>query len=101
MQSVWPTATASPSSTKGAAPGSGRLGQRLRVRAEEGQEEELLLARREPAGVVAERFQVGALLRRRSVGDQLDGTPDGRVDRRGGGAVAALDQRAELVDDGL
>src|SRR5204862_4498879 len=69
---------------------------------EEREQEQLLLARGEALRLVAELVQVRRRpLRPCAVRDQLDGPPDGRIDRSGRAAVAALDQVAELVDDGL
>ena len=77
------------------------LEQLLGVRAEHRDEDELLLARRETLRLLPDVLRGHGILRelpgRR---EELDGTLDRRVDRLGRLAVAALDELAELVDDG-
>ena len=76
-----------------------RAEQRLRLVAVEREQEQLLLARRQPLGVLAElveRLRLGRLVQ--AVAEQLHGSLDGRVDLGRRGAVAPLDQVTELVD---
>ena len=82
-------------------PRANDLQQLLGVRAEHRDEDELLLARSEPLGLLADvlgRHGILAELRTRS--EELDRALDGRVDRLRSHAVAALHELAELVDDG-
>ena len=79
-----------------------RAQQRLRLLAEQREQDELLLARREAFRLLRARPRPSAgrrpAARRRS--SERDGACDGRVDRARRRAVAALDERPELVDDG-
>src|SRR5712691_305884 len=71
-----------------------RTQQRLRLLAEEAEQEQLLLARRQPLGLVAQLVERRhRILDRLRVGPQRDGATHGRVDGAGRRAIAALDQR--------
>ena len=79
-----------------------RLQERLGLLAEEREQEQLLFARGEPGRVVPDRVEVGRrLLWRGRLGDERDGTLDGRVDLARRRAEAAVEQGAQLVDDRL
>ena len=79
-----------------------RAQERLGLFPEQRQEQELLLARREPLRLVAnvvefDRLVLGLCLS----GDQGNGSPDRFVDLLGRRAEPSFEQVAELVDDGL
>ena len=77
-----------------------RAQQRLGVVAEERDQDELLLARRKPLGLLAHVLGRGRVVfQRHAVGEERDRPLDGRVDRAGRPAEAALDECPKLVDD--
>ena len=79
-----------------------RSQQRLGVLAEEREQEQLLLARGETLGLVAELGQVRRRLFLGQVaGDEVDRAADAFVDRDRRRSVPAADQRAELVHNDL
>ena len=79
-----------------------RAQERLGVLAEQREQEQLLLARGEALGFVAQLGEVRhRLLLRQVAGNELDRAQNAFVDRRRRSAVPAGDQRAELVHDHL
>ena len=77
------------------------LQQLLGVRSEHRDEDELLLARSQALGLLADVFGRHRILRElHARREELDRALDGRVDRLRRHAVAALHELAELVDDG-
>src|SRR4029453_11087551 len=85
-----------------ARPVANRAQERLRLLAEQGQQQELLLACRETFRLVADVVENDGLVRRRRVPcDQRDCTLPGCVDLARRRSEAPLEQVAKLVDDGL
>ena len=78
-----------------------RFEQRSRLLAEEGEQQQLLVARSQALGFVAQPLQVDGLRFGDAVGKQLRRTADGRIDRSRRRPVVARDQPAELVDHRL
>ena len=78
-----------------------RAQERLGLVAEEREQEQLLLARGKTLRLVAHVVEVDRSLLRSVAGDERDGALDRRVDLPGRRAEAALEQVAQLVDDGL
>ena len=79
-----------------------RSQQRLCLRAEECQEQELFLARSETGCVAADRVEIGGrpvLLH--ALGDERDRSLNRRVDRARRRPESSVEECAQLVDDGL
>src|SRR5215217_4838897 len=77
-----------------------RLEEWLRLDPEQRQQQELLLARGQALGLVADRFEVGRRLVGRHISrEQLDRALDGGIERRGRRPERALHEIAKLVHD--
>ena len=81
--------------------GANRAEELFGLLSEECDQDELLLARREPLGLEPDIFGGRRVVveRPHPVGEQLDRPRDGGVHGAGRSAEASLDERAELVDD--